>query len=164
MGRRRLFRLIYSMVACLAIIIYGTIAQQDAIRDVNNAIETAKINTGEITKETNTENPVSDIDQPTLEILSKGIYKDRYQEGKKLVLYSGKNQTISGYEQSSDWTKKFVFVKVNTSELEGAYSKVKKPCKGICIIDFEKKKLYSIPQNKTNDSEYIYEVLSKHYN
>ena len=93
MDKKKLFRMIYSLVACSAIIVYAAIYQNEVINDVNNAIRTAEINSGEIKPDTNDEKPVSDIDQPTLELLSKGIYKDYYQEGKKLVLYSGKNQT-----------------------------------------------------------------------
>ena len=163
-GKRSRIRTIYSLIACLAIIVYAAISQREMVNDVNNAVKTAMENSGEIDSKNDINNIVSDMDQPTLEILSKGIYKDQYKAGKKLVLYSGNNKSIVLYEQSPDWTKKFEFVKVKTSELEGAYSIVKKPCKGICIIDFEKKKLYSIPKDKINDNKYLYEVFSSCYN
>lgn len=162
-SRRRLFRTIYSLVTCVIIIVYASISQREMVNNVNSSIKTAMENSGEIDSTPTVNDIISDIDQPTLEILSKGIYQNRYKAGKKFVLYSGNNKVIELYEQNPDWTKKFEFIKVKTSELEGAYSAIKKPCKGICVIDFEKKKLYSIPKNKTNDNTYIYEVLSKCY-
>ena len=132
--------------------------------NLNKQISASVENEGGIVSDASIESIVSDIDQSRLEILSKGIYKNNYKPGKKLVLYSGNNSTMKLYKQSPDWTKKFEFVKVKTGSMEGAYSAVKKPCKGICVIDFEKRKLYSIPQDKVNDSKYIYNVLSKCYN
>ncbi|MCR4880588.1 MAG: hypothetical protein K6A44_01365 [bacterium] len=163
-GRRKLIRTIYSFIACIIIVVYAAVSHNETMNEINNAFKTAEINAGERADDNDISSIVSNIEQSKLEILSKGIYKNEYKEGKKLVLYSGNNKTIELYKKSPEWTKKFEFVKVNTSAHEGAYSAVKKPCNGICVIDFEKKKLYSIPPEKKNDSKYLYTVFSKCYN
>ena len=165
------FKLIYRIIAFLAIVIYFTYYGQETLIGINYALREAMIASGEISEEESLFK-ITTLDKGLENYLKKGSFYKKAEAGKKLVIYTNVDtenspayiqfkKDMEGYKNSPDWREKFTFAENNNKEFHsGAFYKY---CQMMCIVDFENQKMLSFDINKTGDSDYLYKFLAAGY-